>query len=129
MKKDKFFAIGVMSGTSFDGIDISLISSDGKNHFRPIKSSFYKFRSIIRQKLSQISINFNDNQYKIGLIHSLESEITQEYVKSIKKFILKNRLRKIDLVGIHGQTIFHDPRKKISLQLCDPKILNKELKI
>ena len=129
MKKDKFFAIGVMSGTSFDGIDISLILSDGKNHFRPIKSSFYKFPLTIRQKLSQISVNFNDNQFKIGLIHLLESEITQEYLKSIKKFISRNRLRKIDLVGIHGQTIFHDPRKKISLQLCDPKILNKELKI
>ena len=64
MKKDKFFAIGVMSGTSFDGIDISLILSDGKNHFRPIKSSFYKFPLTIRQKLSQISKNFNDNQYE-----------------------------------------------------------------
>ena len=45
MKKDKFFVIGIMSGTSFDGIDISLISSDGKKYFKSIKSSFYKFSS------------------------------------------------------------------------------------
>jgi anhydro-N-acetylmuramic acid kinase len=129
MKKDKFFAIGVMSGTSFDGIDISLISSDGKKYFKPIKSSFFKFSSKIRQKLFQISTNFNENQYKIGLLSLIESEITQEYVKAIKTFISKNRLKKIDLIGIHGQTIFHKPENKTSLQLCNPKILHNELGI
>ncbi len=129
MKKEKFFAIGVMSGTSFDGIDISLIFSDGKNYFKPIKSSFFKFSTKIRQKLSQISTNFDENQYKIGLLSSTESEITQEYLKAIKAFISKNRLKKIDLIGIHGQTIFHKPKNKISLQLCNSMILNHELGI
>ena len=129
MKKDKFFAIGVMSGTSFDGIDISLISSDGKKYFKPLKSSFFKFSSKIRQKLFQISTNFNENQYKIGLLGSIESEITQEYVKAIKAFISKNRLKNIDLIGIHGQTIFHKSKNKISLQLCNSKTLHNELGI
>ena len=129
MKKDNFLAIGVMSGTSFDGIDISLISSDGKKYFKPIKSSFFKFSLKTRQKLIQISTNFNKNQYKIGLLSSIESEITQEYVKAIKEFIFKNRLKKIDLIGIHGQTIFHKPKDKISLQLCNPETLHHELGI
>ena len=129
MKKDKFFAIGVMSGTSLDGVDISLISSDGKKYFKPIKSSFFKFSSKIKQKLFEISTNFDENQYKIGLISSIESEITQEYIKTIKAFISKNRLKKIDLIGIHGQTIFHKPKNKISLQLCNSKILHHELGI
>ena len=129
MKKDRFFAIGVMSGTSFDGIDISLISSDGKKYFKPIKSSFFKFSSKIRQKLFQISNNFNENQYKIGLLNPIESEITQEYVKAIKAFISKNKLKKIDMIGIHGQTIFHNPKNKISLQLCNSKTLHDELRI
>ena len=129
MKKDKFFAIGVMSGTSFDGIDISLISSDGKKYFKPIISSFYKFSSKIRQKLFQISSNFNKNQYKIGLLGTLEQEITYEYLKAIKSFISKHKLKEIDLIGIHGQTIFHNPKKKISLQLCNSNFLYNELKI
>jgi len=129
MKKNRFFAIGVMSGTSFDGIDISLIYSDGKKYFKPIKSSFFKFSSRIRQKLFQISNNFNENQYKIGLLNSIESEITQEYVKAIKTFISRNKLKKIDLIGIHGQTIFHNPKKKISLQLCNSNNLANELRI
>ena len=129
MKKDKFFAIGVMSGTSFDGIDISLISSDGKKYFKPIISSFYKFSSKIRQKLFQISSNFNKNQYKIGLLGTLEQEITYEYLKAIKSFISKYKLKEIDLIGIHGQTIFHNPKKKISLQLCNSNFLYNELKI
>ena len=129
MKKEKFFAIGVMSGTSFDGIDISLISSDGKKYFKPIISSFSKFSSKIRQKLFQISTNFNENQYRVGLLNSIESEITHEYTKAIKSFISKNKLKKIDLIGIHGQTIFHNPKKKISLQLCDVNALYDKLKI
>ena len=94
MKKDKFFAIGVMSGTSFDGIDISVISSDGKKYFKPIISSFYKFSLKIREKLLLISTNFNENQYKVGLLNSIESEVTQEYIKSIKAFISRNKLKK-----------------------------------
>ena len=129
MKKDKFFAIGVMSGTSFDGIDISLISSNGKKYFRPIKSSFCKFSLKIRKKIFQIAENFDENQYRLGFFSTLESEITREYVKSIKSFILNNNLKRIDLIGIHGQTIFHNPQKKISLQLCDANLLAKELKI
>tara|TARA_B100000579_G_C22778228_1_gene827776 strand:- start:170 stop:1255 length:1086 start_codon:yes stop_codon:yes gene_type:complete len=129
MEKDNFFAIGVMSGTSFDGIDISLISSDGHKYFRPIKSSFCKFSLKIQQKLFKISKNFDDNQYKIGQLHSLESEITQEYISAIKKFISQNKLNQIDLIGIHGQTIFHNPKKKISIQICDPKLLNEKLGI
>ena len=76
MKKDKFFAIGVMSGTSFDGIDISLISSDGKKYFKPIISSFYKFSSNIRQKLFYISDNFDENQYKLGSLNSIEFDFS-----------------------------------------------------
>ena len=129
MKKDKFFVIGIMSGTSFDGIDISLISSDGKKYFKSIKSSFYKFSSNIRQKLFYISDNFDQNQYKLGSLNSIEFDVTQEYVKALKTFISKNRLKKIDLIGIHGQTIFHDSKNKISLQLCNSKILNEKLKI
>ena len=129
MKKDKFFAIGVMSGTSFDGIDISLISSDGKKYFKPIISSFYKFSLRIREKLLQISKNFNENQYRIGLLNAIEAEVTQEYVKAIKAFISINKLKKIDLIGIHGQTIFHDPKNKISIQLFNSNSLHNELKI
>ena len=129
MKKNNFFAIGVMSGTSFDGIDISLISSDGKNYFKPIKSSFYKFQTKTRKKLIKISANFDNNQYNIGLLDLVEFEITQEYVKALKTFISKNRITKIDLIGIHGQTIFHNPKKKISIQLCDPKILKNEFNV
>ena len=129
MKKDKFFAIGVMSGTSLDGIDISLISSDGKKYFKPIKSSFFKFSSKIRQKLFEISNNFDENQFKVGRLSSIESEITKEYAKAISAFISKNKLNKIDLIGIHGQTIFHKPQNKISLQLCNSKILHDVLGI
>ncbi len=129
MKKNKLFAIGVMSGTSFDGIDISLISSDGKKHFVSIKSSFYKFPTKIRKKLLKITRNFDNNQYKLSQLHSTELEITLEYIKALKKFISRNKVKKIDLIGIHGQTIYHNPKKRISLQLCDPNILNKELKM
>jgi len=129
MNKDKYFAIGVMSGTSFDGIDISLIHSDGKKYFKPIKSSFYKYSQKIRNKLFQISKNFNKNQYGTGNLIDIQSQISKAYIKSLKLFICRNRVKKLELICLHGQTIYHDSAKKISIQLCDGNLISKELKI
>ena len=128
MNKDNYFAIGVMSGTSFDGIDISLICSDGKKYFNPIKSSFYKYDSKIRIKLFEISKNFNKNLHKLAKLTEVRSEVTKLYVKALKSFISKNKLSNFELIGIHGQTIYHDPKKKISIQLCDGEYISNKLK-
>ena len=126
MKKKVFTAIGLMTGTSMDGVDLSLIESDGFSEFTSILNKYEKFDSklqgdlmILRDKL----ITFDDLKKYSNEINILEREITLFHAKLIDKFLKKNN-HKIDLIGFHGQTIFHDSKKKISKQIGDGQLLS-----
>ena len=128
MKNNKISAIGVMSGTSLDGIDISLILSDGKNSFYHKYSALYDFRVITKNSLIKIINNFTQNKKSFAHIIKCEKLVTEDYVTAIKKFIKYYNIKKIDLVAIHGQTIFHSAKIKCSIQLCDSKYIKKKIK-
>ncbi len=119
MIKNKFLAVGVMSGTSMDGIDISLILSDGKKSYKHIKSKFYNYRKSTKTILSKLVDSFSVSKHSLALISSTEELVTFEYITALKNFLKEQNLSKIDLIALHGQTIFHDPINKSSIQLCD----------
>ena len=119
MIKNKFLAVGVMSGTSMDGIDISLILSDGKKSYKHIKSKFYSYKKSTKKVLSKLVDSFSVSKHSLALISGAEELVSFEYISALKKFLKDENLLKIDLIALHGQTIFHDPIKKSSIQLCD----------
>jgi len=119
MIKSKFLAVGVMSGTSMDGIDISLISSDGKKSYKHIKSKFYSYKKSTKTILSKLVDSLTVSKHSLAHLRSVEELITFEYITALKKFLKDENLLKIDLIALHGQTIFHDPINKSSIQLCD----------
>tara|TARA_B100001029_G_C15047011_1_gene447885 strand:+ start:630 stop:1712 length:1083 start_codon:yes stop_codon:yes gene_type:complete len=127
MKNNKISAIGVMSGTSLDGIDISLILSDGKNSFYHKYSALYDFRVITKNSLIKIINNFTQNKKSFAHIMKCEKLVTEDYLTAIKKFIKYYNIKKLDLVAIHGQTIFHSAKIKSSIQLCDSKYIRKKI--
>ena len=59
MKKKEFTALGVMSGTSIDGIDISLIKSDGFAYFSSILDGYYEFEDNLKSKLIDLRNKIN----------------------------------------------------------------------
>tara|TARA_B100000674_G_scaffold208097_1_gene170232 strand:+ start:492 stop:1640 length:1149 start_codon:yes stop_codon:yes gene_type:complete len=126
MKKKVFNALGLMTGTSIDGIDLSLIKSDGKAEFTSILNNFYEFDNNLRGKIIGLRDKLNSikdlEKYSFEL-SKLEREITLFYAERMNDFF-KNQSHDIDLVGLHGQTIFHNAEKKISLQLGDGKLLS-----
>jgi len=126
MKKKVFNALGLMTGTSIDGIDLSLIKSDGKAEFTSILNNFYEFDNNLRGKIIGLRDKLNSTKdlekYSFEL-SKLEREITLFYAERMNDFF-KNQSHDIDLVGLHGQTIFHNAEKKISLQLGDGKLLS-----
>ena len=119
-------SLGLMSGTSWDGIDASIINSDGKSHLEVIANHFYQYKGDFRQKLRDYIKNINsiediensNTEYK-----NLEKEVTLLH-SDIAKKIISSQTIKIDLVGFHGQTIIHKPEKKYSIQMGNPNLLS-----
>jgi len=121
-------AIGLMSGTSGDGIDSSIIESDGENILNIIGNSFYSYNEEIQIKIRNLKEkiqNIDDLKINKDQINTLEEQITILHSKSIEKILKEHNfsMTQVDIVGFHGQTIFHSFEKKISKQLADGKLL------
>ena len=126
---DLITSIGLMSGTSSDGIDASIIKSDGKNeveftgnHFLPYSEKVkFKLRSL-KEKINLI-IDLEKNKLEIK---NLEKEITLLHAKTVNLIINKYSLNKseISLIGFHGHTIFHSFKEKKTKQIGDGKLLS-----
>ena len=130
MKNKLYTAIGLMSGTSMDGVDISLIKSDGFDKFTKIFDEYHEYDDSLHSQLVNLRnliLSCEDlNKYSNQLI-DLEREITLFHAKIVNNISLKHK-DKIDLIGFHGQTIFHDSKKRISKQLGDGNLLSQLVK-
>ena len=121
-----YTALGLMSGTSMDGVDASIISSDGNRQYSIKMDKYFEYSDELRQKLINIRnkvLLIDDLKTHYNEIKSLEREVTLFHVDAVNKIIESSKIE-IDLLGFHGQTIFHDPKKKITKQLGDGSLLS-----
>ena len=131
----KFNAIGLMSGTSADGIDIALIKTNGKAQIKMEASDYYPFSNIFSKKIKSIfkkKINLNEYKRKKRIVE-IEDEFTLLNYSIINKFLKKKNINinEIDVIGFHGQTISHNPNDGYSLQIGNAQklsnLLNKKV--
>jgi len=130
MKNKLFTAIGLMSGTSMDGVDISIVRSDGINQFTNVLDEYFEYDIDLYEKLvdlRNIILNTKDLKKYPQKLNDIEREITLFHGKIVNKISSKYN-GEIDLVGFHGQTILHSPEHKISKQLGDGKLLSQLVK-
>ena len=117
-------AIGLMSGTSGDGIDVAYIESNGSTISYLGNWGTYPYSDDFRKQLKvtkTTSANYYEIENKLTLLHS----------HAVQDFLNSNNLNanEIDLVGFHGHTIHHNPSKSISIQIGDGKHLAELLNI
>ena len=130
MKNKLYSAIGLMSGTSMDGVDVSLIRSNGIDQFTNVLDEYYEYEGTMHQQLIDLRnliSNKDDLNKYANKLKELEREITMFHGKIVNQ-ITEKRNEDIDFIGFHGQTIFHNSKKKISKQLGDGKLLSQLVK-
>ena len=122
-----YYSLGLMSGTSMDGVDASVIKTDGKSRFKAILDKYFEYPQPIYKYLTKLrdKIKSSRDIKKFSKeIENVEREITLFHVKAINQ-ILKTTKVNINFIGFHGQTIYHNAKEKISKQLGDGKLLSK----
>ena len=124
---DKIYtALGLMSGTSMDGVDASIIQSDGNREYTTKLDRYFEYDLELRKKLINIRakiLNVDHLNVYYREIKDLEREVTLFHANAVNE-IIKNSKIQIDFIGFHGHTIFHDSKKKISKQVGDGKLLS-----
>ena len=119
-----------MSGTSGDGVDASIINSDGKRQFKVLINKYYQYTDDISENIYKLKRNINkveDIKKYVSEINDLERKITL-FHSNVVSNCTANIDFEIDLIGFHGQTILHSPKDKYSKQLGDGKLLSQLLK-
>ena len=126
--------IGLMSGTSMDGVDAALIHTDGIEVFaygatmaRPYSD---EERSILRAALVAARC-VEDRAARPGALAKAEAIVTNAHAEAVEKLLAETSIEAatIDVVGFHGQTVLHDPGAQLTIQIGDGEKLAKRLRI
>lgn len=121
-------AIGLMSGTSMDGVDVALVHTDGLRHveYGPAVSYSYTAQEtqIIATGLDDAAA-MDDRSARPGNLAPVEALITSKHIDAIERFIMEKNLNRtsIDVIGFHGQTVLHRPELALTVQLGDGQML------
>jgi anhydro-N-acetylmuramic acid kinase len=111
-------AIGVISGTSMDGIDVALIESNGEAELKTGPSATFPYPLAVAQRLRAVVADLSEAQ---APQLELEGLVTDAHVAAVDAFLDRFSIarERVALVGLHGQTILHRPRVGLTRQLCD----------
>ncbi|CAN5206369.1 anhydro-N-acetylmuramic acid kinase [soil metagenome] len=127
-------AIGLMSGTSLDGVDVALIETDGKrvksfgpSGYRPYSAAE---RGILRQALAE-AVGLEQRDARPGILAEAERVVTAAHAEAVAAFTAQNHITRedVDIVGFHGQTVLHRPLQRLTVQIGDAKALAKAIHI
>jgi len=115
-----FHAIGLMSGTSLDGLDLCFAKFTKENKswsYEILQAETFPYTDLWEKKLR------NSIHLKAEEIFELNSKFGFFLAKKVQEFIEKYALQNIDVIASHGHTVFHQPEKKYTLQIGDGRAI------
>lgn len=121
-------AIGLMSGTSMDGVDIALIETDGERLLSFGPAGLWEYsaeeREILREAVSEAAA-LENRHARPGILPDAERLLTQIHAQVVQSFLSDHGLSRADadIIGFHGQTVLHRPEKGLTVQLGDGGLL------
>jgi anhydro-N-acetylmuramic acid kinase len=127
-------AIGLMSGTSQDGVDVALVDTDGEviSQFgatacRPYTNAE---RTLLR-RATAAAANLTERAARPGIVAKAETLITDAHAEAVQSFLAANDINAADVaaVGFHGQTLLHRPERGLTIQIGDGAALAARLGI
>ena len=129
---DKIYtAIGLMSGTSLDGVDASIIRSDGEKLIEIKKNLYLAYDFDFKKKLNnfiKLATSIKNIEEKKQEYKNLERELTLKHSEISTRIMKEYNKQDVDFVGFHGQTILHRPDENYSIQMGDAKLLSQLLR-
>src|SRR5215471_4334068 len=105
-------ALGLMSGTSLDGIDVALVETDGRERVVPGPALTVAYPADFRERLRAV-LGGGDAVAKV------EAELTRLHAEAVEDFRRRNPGTAVDVVGFHGHTILHRPAERRTWQIGD----------
>ena len=127
-------AIGLMSGTSLDGVDVAMIETDGKkvkafgpSGYRPYTD---REKSLLRQALTE-AVHLPQRDARPGILREAEQAVTVAHAEAVAAFTAQHRITReeVDIVGFHGQTVLHRPERRLTVQIGDGPALARAIHI
>ena len=121
-------AIGLMSGTSMDGIDVAALKSDGETISEIGPGIFVPYASAFRRKLEgalEVAKSIRRREERPGNLAEIEREITEHHAAAVEAFLASAPAgwEKPEVIGFHGQTVLHRPQIGLTVQLGDGPML------
>jgi len=125
-------AIGLMSGTSLDGVDVALIETDGEGISRFGPTGYRPYaeaeRAILRRALVQAT-ELTDRTERPGVLAEADDLVTRAHADTVERFLREKGVfvGDIAIIGFHGQTVLHRPQAKLTVQIGNGKMLARRI--
>src|SRR4030081_136379 len=115
-------AIGLMSGTSYDGVDVALVETDGEEIGRLGPTGYRPYsdreRDVVRRAIA-VAGNLTDRAVGPAIAAKAEELVTDMHAEAVEAFLAANGMppSAVAVVGFHGQTVLHRPDRGLTVQL------------
>jgi anhydro-N-acetylmuramic acid kinase len=116
MTQRLYRAIGLMSGTSLDGIDVAFIESDGESDVTTGPWLTMPYDHALREAL-------RGTLGGKGAVAEVERALTEAHAAAVKRLIERHAIEGVELIGFHGHTIVHNPAQRRTWQIGDGALL------